>query len=400
MPYVSHQQRKYFNANRKELESQGVDVDHWNDESRGKKLPKKKTAAFLMGERLVKSANRFMMNNLFQGLGSTVSAFPSLRSGSIPAESNPVPKMVPKTKPTAAPVTAATPKAAGALFQAGRDAFKYAATKESLATGIGAILGALNARKGQRLRGAGYGAGIGTATDTGMGIGGLAGLGIGGLAGSLIGAPGGPANLATGASIGAGLGTLGGALAGGYGGYRAGREISKDVGKGSGRGEPWDKETRKKNESDTEKESSGMPIIKTEDAMARTSHYINYLATKASQEENSPLHIKQARANRLTKLSQALHEKRNILEAIKIAYPEKTEAQRFKLARQLVRGVAARRKAAARKESNALMGYGNDASVADPGAAGAASDPVTAGGVDDASGVAAAPSFSQTTPVV
>jgi len=41
MPYKSDAQRKYFNANRKELESQGVDVDEWNDSSRGKKLPEK-----------------------------------------------------------------------------------------------------------------------------------------------------------------------------------------------------------------------------------------------------------------------------------------------------------------------------------------------------------------------
>lgn len=41
MPYASHQQRKYFNANRKALEAQGVNVDEWNRESKGKKLPKK-----------------------------------------------------------------------------------------------------------------------------------------------------------------------------------------------------------------------------------------------------------------------------------------------------------------------------------------------------------------------
>jgi len=41
VPYKSDAQRKYFNANRKELESQGVDVDEWNDSSRGKKLPEK-----------------------------------------------------------------------------------------------------------------------------------------------------------------------------------------------------------------------------------------------------------------------------------------------------------------------------------------------------------------------
>ena len=41
MPYKSEAQRKYFNANRRKLEAEGVDVDHWNTESKGKKLPKK-----------------------------------------------------------------------------------------------------------------------------------------------------------------------------------------------------------------------------------------------------------------------------------------------------------------------------------------------------------------------
>lgn len=41
MPYKSRQQEKYFNANRKQLEKQGVDVDEWNKSSKGKKLPNK-----------------------------------------------------------------------------------------------------------------------------------------------------------------------------------------------------------------------------------------------------------------------------------------------------------------------------------------------------------------------
>ena len=41
MPYRSDAQRKYFNANRKELESEGVDVNEWNQASKGKKLPEK-----------------------------------------------------------------------------------------------------------------------------------------------------------------------------------------------------------------------------------------------------------------------------------------------------------------------------------------------------------------------
>lgn len=41
MPYKSEAQRKYFNANRKKLERQGVNVDEWNEASKGKKLPKR-----------------------------------------------------------------------------------------------------------------------------------------------------------------------------------------------------------------------------------------------------------------------------------------------------------------------------------------------------------------------
>lgn len=41
MPYKSKAQREYFNANRKKLEKKGVDVDEWDDASKGKKLPEK-----------------------------------------------------------------------------------------------------------------------------------------------------------------------------------------------------------------------------------------------------------------------------------------------------------------------------------------------------------------------
>lgn len=43
MPYKSEAQRRYFNANREKLEAEGVDVDEWNESSKGKKLPEKKT---------------------------------------------------------------------------------------------------------------------------------------------------------------------------------------------------------------------------------------------------------------------------------------------------------------------------------------------------------------------
>jgi hypothetical protein len=42
MPYKSQAQAAFFNIHRKELEKQGVDVDEWNQSSKGLKLPKKK----------------------------------------------------------------------------------------------------------------------------------------------------------------------------------------------------------------------------------------------------------------------------------------------------------------------------------------------------------------------
>lgn len=41
MPYKSEAQRKFFHANKKKLEEQGVDVNEWDKESKGLKLPKK-----------------------------------------------------------------------------------------------------------------------------------------------------------------------------------------------------------------------------------------------------------------------------------------------------------------------------------------------------------------------
>ncbi len=42
MPYKSEAQRRYFHANKKALEKQGVDVEEWDKESKGLKLPEKK----------------------------------------------------------------------------------------------------------------------------------------------------------------------------------------------------------------------------------------------------------------------------------------------------------------------------------------------------------------------
>ena len=42
MPYKSLQQMKYFNVNKKKLEKEGVNVNEWNKESKGMRLPKRK----------------------------------------------------------------------------------------------------------------------------------------------------------------------------------------------------------------------------------------------------------------------------------------------------------------------------------------------------------------------
>jgi hypothetical protein len=41
MPYRSEAQRKYFHANKKKLQAQGVDISEWDRSSKGKKIPKK-----------------------------------------------------------------------------------------------------------------------------------------------------------------------------------------------------------------------------------------------------------------------------------------------------------------------------------------------------------------------
>lgn len=41
MPYKSKAQQAYFNIHKKELEKQGVNVEEWNEASKGKKLPEK-----------------------------------------------------------------------------------------------------------------------------------------------------------------------------------------------------------------------------------------------------------------------------------------------------------------------------------------------------------------------
>lgn len=70
MPYKSKAQAAYFNANKEELERQGVDVDEWNEASKGKKLPKKvktKSAELntsVPGETPMQLASRLVTGNI------------------------------------------------------------------------------------------------------------------------------------------------------------------------------------------------------------------------------------------------------------------------------------------------------------------------------------------------
>jgi hypothetical protein len=41
MPFKSEAQRRYFEANRRKLEKQGVNVEEWEQASKGMKLPER-----------------------------------------------------------------------------------------------------------------------------------------------------------------------------------------------------------------------------------------------------------------------------------------------------------------------------------------------------------------------
>lgn len=45
MPYASRKQEAYFNEHRAELEAKGVNVDEWNNASKGMKLPERARTA-------------------------------------------------------------------------------------------------------------------------------------------------------------------------------------------------------------------------------------------------------------------------------------------------------------------------------------------------------------------
>ncbi len=51
MPYKSKAQAAYFNIHKKELEKQGVNVNEWNEASKGMKLPKKANSLKAMKKR-------------------------------------------------------------------------------------------------------------------------------------------------------------------------------------------------------------------------------------------------------------------------------------------------------------------------------------------------------------
>jgi hypothetical protein len=54
MPFKSERQRRFFNANRSKLEKQGVNVDEWNQSSKGADLPEKaKPKRKTIGQRLM-----------------------------------------------------------------------------------------------------------------------------------------------------------------------------------------------------------------------------------------------------------------------------------------------------------------------------------------------------------
>lgn len=50
--YASKAQRNFFNANRKKMEAKGVDVDEWNQASKGKSLPDKAPKRRSFGQRI------------------------------------------------------------------------------------------------------------------------------------------------------------------------------------------------------------------------------------------------------------------------------------------------------------------------------------------------------------
>jgi hypothetical protein len=159
----------------------------------------------------------------FYGAASARKAAPPAVTNAPPAVTN-APPAVTNAPPAVTNAPPAVTNAPPALHKKGwlADAPEAMQKEAQLVTLLGALIGAIKARKGQRWRGAGHGALIGGAADIGMGVGGLPGT----LAGSTP--------LAVG---GAGLGTLGG--------YQAGKQLSTRL--AGSKGSPW---------ADDEKEAS------------------------------------------------------------------------------------------------------------------------------------------------
>lgn len=65
MPYKSKAQAAYFHIHKKELERQGVNVDEWDEASKGKKLPervkkdKKASLEEAFDQGFIKAAERY-----------------------------------------------------------------------------------------------------------------------------------------------------------------------------------------------------------------------------------------------------------------------------------------------------------------------------------------------------
>jgi len=55
VPYKSKAQAAFFNIHRKQMERQGVDVDEWNQASKGKQLPERTKKGLSAGQQRRKS---------------------------------------------------------------------------------------------------------------------------------------------------------------------------------------------------------------------------------------------------------------------------------------------------------------------------------------------------------
>lgn len=109
MPYASEKQRKFFNANRKQLEAQGVDVDEWNASTKGKDLPKKAP--------MKKSAAAVLYNVLLRNRKHAMDAL-GLKAPT-PKTSNQVRRPRPALNPPA-PAPAPAGKAGSVLMPSGK----------------------------------------------------------------------------------------------------------------------------------------------------------------------------------------------------------------------------------------------------------------------------------------